>query len=63
MPHINPFQCSYGSAQCADDRLDAVKSFNLQQCNTALLIPGLQKAVETAINRRINKLKKEQKVR
>lgn len=60
MPHINPFKCSYGSAQCADDRLDAVKSFNLKQCQAALLTPGLQKAVLTAINRKINKLKKEQ---
>lgn len=39
-------------------RLDMVKRFNLEQCEAALKVDGLQKSVEKAIHSRMRKLAK-----
>lgn len=41
-------------------RLRRVQTFSLAQCRRALSLPGLQKTVRTAVERRIRKLEKEQ---
>ncbi|GKT19760.1 hypothetical protein AVHY2522_23665 [Acidovorax sp. SUPP2522] len=40
----------------ADDRLRLVGSFERAQCDAALLVPGLQKTVASAVHRRIRHL-------
>jgi hypothetical protein len=40
----------------AENRLDRVKGFSIQQCRNALLQPGLQKIVIRAIERRLKSL-------
>ena len=40
----------------ADDRVRKVKDFNLDQCNAALSVRGLQKSVERAVHARIRAL-------
>ncbi|MFN3985712.1 MAG: hypothetical protein ACK4KV_09480 [Rhodocyclaceae bacterium] len=57
----NPFRYRmYGDIEVettsADDRIRKVKSFNLDQCNAALSVPGLQKGVERAVHGRIRAL-------
>lgn len=58
----NPFLSeSYGHVSGALDtksRLDKVKRFNLEECEAALKVDGLQKSVEKAIHSRIRKLTK-----
>lgn len=58
MSFKNPFQTSHGAHLSADDRLHAIKGFNLDQCHAALNVAGLQKAVENALTRKIKKLNK-----
>jgi hypothetical protein len=43
----------------AQSRLDRVKEFNLPQLAAALEVPGLQKTVRTAIERRMKRLQLE----
>ncbi|SDI52504.1 hypothetical protein [Propionivibrio dicarboxylicus] len=40
----------------ADDRVKKVKGFSLDQCNSALSLPGLQKSVERAVHTRLRSL-------
>ncbi|EZQ18978.1 hypothetical protein CF98_00360 [Halopseudomonas bauzanensis] len=42
----------------AEDRVRMVAVFGADQCVAALLVPGLQKSVKTAIERRQRKLAK-----
>ena len=46
-------------ALAADDRLRRVAEFDKSQCEAALLVPGLQKTVRTAIERRLRALAKQ----
>lgn len=60
----NPFYAaSYNGHDCyhvsASDRLLAVQRFDIEQCRAALKLPGLQKSVITALERRIRKLERE----
>ena len=60
---INPFITSYYNGRWtgsvgADDRLDALQNFNLDECLVALKLEGLQKTVRVALERRIRKLEK-----
>ena len=41
-----------------EDRVRMVAGFDADQCAAALLVPGLQKSVKTAIERRQRKLAK-----
>ncbi|GKS85571.1 hypothetical protein AVMA1855_15485 [Acidovorax sp. SUPP1855] len=57
----NPFKAGvYGGVPTyhvtADDRLRLVSSFERAQCDAALLVPGLQKTVASAVHRRIRHL-------
>ena len=45
---------------CATNRLMAVQRLSLEQCRAALEVPGLQKTVITALERRIRKLEREE---
>lgn len=38
------------------ERLQQVKGFSLEQCKAGLLVQGIQKSVEKALNSRIKKL-------
>ncbi len=40
----------------ADDRVKKVGSFNLDQCNAALAVSGLQRVVERAVHSRMRAL-------
>ncbi len=42
----------------AQDRIACVKEFDADQCRAALALPDLQKAVRTAIERRVRALEK-----
>lgn len=42
----------------ADDRVNRVADFDLQTCQAALALPGLQSTVRHAIERRIRKLER-----
>lgn len=44
----------------ADSRIRMVQGFQVEQCNQALHVPGLQKTVALAIVRRVRKIKQEQ---
>lgn len=60
----NPFYAAtYNGRDCyhisAADRLLSVQRFTLVQCQAALELPGLQKSVIAALERRIRKLEKE----
>ena len=60
---INPFVTSCYNGRWmgnvgADDRLDALQNFNLDECLVALKLEGLQKTVRVALERRIRKLEK-----
>ena len=55
----NPFQMGYGTYQSVEERVHAVCSFNLKECQQALKLTGLQSTVEKAIVSRIRKLKRE----
>ena len=58
----NPFADNQGrQAIDAASRLHAVADFNLEQCQAALKVPGLQKTVEKRLRARIRKLEKEDK--
>lgn len=48
----------YGAVD-AQSRLDMVKHFNLEQCEAALKVEGLQKSVEKAVQSRMRKLSKD----
>jgi len=59
----NPFKASVISGTQyfhvdAENRLHALKGFDLAQCEAALQVQGLQKTVERAVCARINALKK-----
>ena len=61
--HANPFKAGipgHPQAQTidAESRVRLVRDFSLDQCNLALLIPGLQKTVLAAVQRRVRQLKK-----
>lgn len=60
----NPFAApQYGPAAqttAAADRIALVREFDAAQCRAALLVPYLQKTVETAIHRRLRQLEKAQ---
>jgi len=43
---------------CAQDRLQAVRGFDLEQCRSALRVAGLQKSVRMALERRLRKLER-----
>ena len=43
----------------AQGRIDMVKRFNHEQCESALKIEGLQKSVEQAVHSRLRKLAKD----
>lgn len=58
-----PFKAGcYGGHQyyhvTAEDRIGAVKSFGLEQCEAALQVEGLQKTVERAVRARMRMLRK-----
>lgn len=55
----NPFKIGYGAYQSVEDRVHAVRGFNLEECDQALKLTGLQSTVEKAILSRIRKLKRE----
>lgn len=55
----NPFADEKGRQTLdAVSRIDAVATFNLEQCQAALKVPGLQKTVEKRLRARIHKLEK-----
>lgn len=59
----NPFYAgSYDGkpyfSQAAEDRLRCVRTFDAEQCRTALALPDLQKGVVVALNRRLGLLKR-----
>lgn len=63
MNENNPFLTTqYGDRWlgpvCVTDRLRMVAGFTAEQCAAALQVPGLQKTVRTAIERRQRKLAK-----
>jgi hypothetical protein len=58
MSFKNPFQTPHGADVSGDDRLHAIKGFNLDECHAALNVTGLQKSVENALKRKIKKLNK-----
>jgi hypothetical protein len=58
----NPFKAGiYNNKQTyhtsGTERLQQVKSFNLEQCEAGIQVLGVQKWVEKALNSRIKKLK------
>lgn len=61
MPEANnpfiPTGREYGAVD-TDSRLRALKDFDLEQCRAALVLPGLQKAVEKKLTSRIRVLEK-----
>jgi hypothetical protein len=55
----NPFRHADGTITMdAASRIDAVKSFDLEQCRQALEVPGLQKAVEKRLRSKIRRINK-----
>lgn len=63
MKHSNPFLTKqYGDRwlgpATVEDRVRMVAGFGAEKCAAALLVPGLQKSVKTAIERRQRKLAK-----
>lgn len=55
----NPFKMGYGAYQSVEERVHATRTFNLDECQQALKLTGLQSTVEKAIVSRIRKLKSE----
>lgn len=55
-PFIDPNK-GHGAVD-VESRCRAVESFNLEECNAALGVPGLQKSVETKLRSRIRRLEK-----
>ena len=61
---VNPFYAgSYAGHPCytvdAADRSRKARDFTAEQCRAALALPGLQKGVVTALNRRLGLLKRQ----
>ena len=61
---MNPFETGqvyngHRMQDCgAEDRIGRVKGFDADQCRAALDVPGLQKTVRTAVERRLRALAK-----
>lgn len=55
-PFIRPGQ-EYGAVD-TESRLRAMESFDVNQCQAALALPGLQKTVEKKLRSRIRQLEK-----
>lgn len=61
----NPFLCPVlgPSVEAIDvaSRIEIVKELDAEECHAALKVPGLQKIVRQAVERRLRRLAKEQR--